>query len=142
MRSAAWRCRELGRGRVGVKLALRVRRRGDQADHRAVGTELRVSIPGYLASRYYPPAPEFHDAKAMSQDRIRRIRTRQSRLTVSQIVAEFGDYCSHLVHCTVHVAHNCAYRGLHQLIMAQPGPAPGSLRQTAGLRGLARCVSV
>src|SRR5262244_1469036 len=129
MRSAAWRCRELGRGRVGVKLALRVCRRGDQAGHRAVGTELRVSIPGYLASRYYFPAPEFHDAKAMSQDRIRRIRARQSRLTVSEIIAEFGDNFGHLVQDAVHVAHYRVYRGLHQVIMAQPGPAPGPPRQ-------------
>src|SRR6516162_7870941 len=57
----------------------------------------------------------------MSQDRIRRIRTRQHRLTVSQIIAEFGDNCGHLVHRAVHVAHYRVYRGLHQLIMAQPG---------------------
>jgi len=134
VRLAARRRGELGRGRVGTEPALRVRRRGGQAGHRAVGTELRFSIPGYLASRYYLPAPEFHDAKAMSQDRIRRIGTQQARLTVSRIIAEFGDNCRHLVHRAVHVAHHRVYRGLHQLIMAQRGPAAGPPRQTAAAR--------
>src|SRR5215831_17373127 len=134
MRPAARRRRELGRGRVGTELPLRVRRRGDQPGHRAMGTELRVSISGYHASRYYLPAPEFHDAKAMSQDRIRRIRARQYRLMVSEIVAESGDNCGHLVHRAVHVAHDRVYRGLHQLIMAQPGAGAWPATQTAGAR--------
>jgi hypothetical protein len=92
-----------------VELVQRFPRGGGQIRHRAVGTELGWTVPNYLTSRDYFSAPEFHDAKAMPQDRIRRIRSRQCRFPVSQIIAEPGDNSHHLVHCAVDVTHHCIH---------------------------------
>jgi len=100
---------EAGRGRVGAELVQRLPRSGRQIRHRAVGTELGGPVPNYLTPRDYFSAPEFHYAKAMPQDRIRRIRSRQCRFPVSQIIAERGDNFRHPVHRTVGVTHHCIH---------------------------------
>jgi hypothetical protein len=106
---AAGRPGEVGRARVRAELVLRLVRGGGQIRHGALGAELGGPVPNYLAPRDYFSAPEFHDAKAMPQDRIRRIRSRECRFPVSQIIAEPGDNFRHLVNCTVDVTHHCIH---------------------------------
>ena len=106
---AAHRPGEVGCGRVGAELVQGLARGGGQIRRRAVGAELGGAVPNYLTPRNYFSAPEFHDAKAMPQDRIRRIRSRQCRFPVSQIIAEPGDNSHHLVHRAVDVTHHCIH---------------------------------
>jgi hypothetical protein len=74
-----------------------------------VSAKLGGPVSNYLAPRDYFSAPEFHDAKAMPQDHIGRIRSRERGRAVSQIIAEPGDNFRHLIHRAVNVTHHCVH---------------------------------
>ena len=92
---ATWGSSKVCVGKVLVELLSGAERPVQKFVHWPVGPEFRLAISFDIAAGDDHAAPVLHDAQAVNEDRVRRVRERDGRRLVDEVVAKVPDDLQH-----------------------------------------------